>query len=197
MRGFMKHSLWVLCFWWLSAAQSWAVECGALDTAEVLRAEDMRLAAQMQNDLQTMDRLLDEELVYVRNSAVVDSKRSYLESMRRGDTVYEKIDHINDGVRIYGCLAILTGLGHYVVQIQQKPLDLNLRYHSVWRRKNGQLTFVSWQATRVPETHPVNACELKRKACLDKEFGNPMRELNYCEKVFKNCEAMTDAPSKR
>ena len=124
--------------------------CEPLDEAEVLQAEKMRLAAQMKNDLGTMAQLLDDELVYIRNSAVVDSKASYLDSMRKGDTVYEFIDHANDSVRIYGCVAILTGLGKYDVRIGQKPLKLMLSYHSVWQKTKGQLRMVSWQATRMP-----------------------------------------------
>jgi len=46
----------------------------------------------------------------VRNSGVVDSKSSYLDSMRKGHTIYELIEHTNDSVRIHGCVAILTGL---------------------------------------------------------------------------------------
>ncbi|MFM8466218.1 MAG: nuclear transport factor 2 family protein [Oxalobacteraceae bacterium] len=127
-----------------------AEECQPLRVEEVLAAEQLRLSSQMQKDLDTMSALLDEDLVYIRNSAVVDSKTSYLESMRKGDTVYERIEHTNDIVRTYGCTAILTGQGQYDVRINQKPLKLILRYHSVWQKRNGQLKLISWQATRVP-----------------------------------------------
>ena len=138
----------VLCIGGIEPALS--QECAPLDAAEVLQAEQQRLSAQMKNDLDTMAQLLDDELVYVRNSAVVDSKTSYLDSMRKGDTVYEFIEHSNDSVRIYGCVAILTGKGKYDVRIGQKPLKLMLRYHSVWQKTKGQLRMVSWQATRMP-----------------------------------------------
>jgi len=138
----------VLCMGDLRPALS--QECVPPDAAEVLQAEQQRLSAQMKNDLDTMAQLLDDELVYVRNSAVVDSKTSYLDSMRKGDTVYEFIEHSNDSVRIYGCVAILTGQGKYDVRIGQKPLKLMLRYHSVWQKTKGQLRMVSWQATRMP-----------------------------------------------
>ncbi len=138
----------ILCLICLHPFVSYA--CEPIAEAEVLQAEQKRLAAQMKNDLDTMAQLLDDELVYVRNSAVVDSKASYLDSMRKGDTVYEFIEHANDSVRIYGCVAILTGQGKYDVRIGQKPLKLMLRYHSVWQKTKGQLRMVSWQATRMP-----------------------------------------------
>jgi len=150
MKYLIKHCILmiVLCMGGLGPALS--QECVPPDAAEVLQAEQQRLSAQMKNDLDTMAQLLDDELVYVRNSAVVDSKTSYLDSMRKGDTVYEFIEHSNDSVRIYGCVAILTGQGKYDVRIGQKPLKLMLRYHSVWQKTKGQLRMVSWQATRMP-----------------------------------------------
>ena len=150
MKYLIKHCILmvVLCIGGLGPAL--AQECSPPDAAEVWHAEQQRLSAQMKNDLDTMAQLLDDELVYVRNSAVVDSKTSYLDSMRKGDTVYEFIEHSNDSVRIYGCVAILTGQGKYDVRIGQKPLKLMLRYHSVWQKTKGQLRMVSWQATRMP-----------------------------------------------
>lgn len=127
-----------------------ASECEKLNAAEVLQAEQTRLASQVQNNLDQMTELLDKQLVYVRNSGVVDSKTSYLNSMRTGDTVYEFIEHTNDAVRIYGCVAILTGVGRYDVRIGQKPLKLMLRYHSMWHKHDGQLKLISWQATKMP-----------------------------------------------
>jgi hypothetical protein len=128
----------------------WANDCEPMDAAEVLQAEQLRLASQMQNNLETMSNLLDDKLVYVRNSGVVDTKSSYIDSMRKGETVYEYIDHVNDAVRVYGCIAILTGKGKYDVRIGQKPLNLMLRYHSIWQKSHGQVRLVSWQATKLP-----------------------------------------------
>ena len=99
-----------------------ATECAPLTGEEVLQAENLRLSSQMKNDLDMMSALLDEDLVYVRNSAVVDTKASYLDSMRRGETIYDIIEHTNDSVRLFGCVAILSGQGRYDVRIAGKPL---------------------------------------------------------------------------
>ena len=149
MRSYIYQGLFAL----ISACASHpvlAADCEPLAVDEVLQAENLRLSSQMKNDLDTMSALLDEDLVYVRNSAVVDTKASYLDSMRRGETVYEIIEHTNDAVRLFGCVAILSGQGRYDVRIAGKPLKLMLRYHSVWQKKQNKLSFVSWQATRVP-----------------------------------------------
>ena len=51
-----------------------------------------------------------------------------------------------------------------------------------------------WQNKLQTEIRTGNQCEAKHQACLAKEFGNPMRELDYCKKVFKNCESLDTRP---
>ena len=52
----------------------------------------------------------------------------------------------------------------------------------------------AWEGTLQTEIRAANQCETKHQACLAKEFGNPMRELDYCKKVFKNCESLEARP---
>lgn len=51
-----------------------------------------------------------------------------------------------------------------------------------------------WENKLQGEIRAVNGCEPKHQACLAKEFGNPMRELDYCKKVLKNCESFEARP---
>ena len=52
----------------------------------------------------------------------------------------------------------------------------------------------AWEGTLQTEIRAANQCETKHQACLAKEFGNPMRELDYCKKVLKNCESFEARP---
>ena len=52
----------------------------------------------------------------------------------------------------------------------------------------------AWENKLQTEIRAANQCEAKHQACLAKEFGNPMRELDYCKKVFKNCESLDARP---
>ena len=52
----------------------------------------------------------------------------------------------------------------------------------------------AWEGKLQTEIQATNQCEAKHQACLAKEFGNPMRELDYCKKVFKNCESLDARP---
>ena len=52
----------------------------------------------------------------------------------------------------------------------------------------------AWEGKLQTEIRATNQCEAKHQACLAKEFGNPMRELDYCKKVLKNCESLGSRP---
>jgi len=60
--------------------------------------------------------------------------------MRKSDVV----------VRTAGCLAILTGNGNYDVQVNGKDMNVQLRFHSIWQKKDGVMQYLSWQSTRIP-----------------------------------------------
>ena len=47
-----------------------------------------------------------------------------------------------------------------------------------------------WENKLQEQVSKANNCETKLKACIEKEYGNPMRELNYCQHIDKNCRAL-------
>ena len=156
MKYLISHSIAtiVLCVGGMSPALSQA--CAPLDTAEVLQAEQQRLSAQMKNDLDTMAQLLDDELIYIRNSAIVDSKASFLDSMRKGDTVYEFIEHSNDSVRIYDCMAILTGQGKCAHRTKTTQTDPSLSQYLAKKQGSIENGFVaSNQGALIPSLNHV------------------------------------------
>jgi hypothetical protein len=67
-------------------------ECGeAVSVDEALAAEAARYAAQMNNDFAAMERLYGDDLVYIHSSTAVDTKASFIESMRSGTVRYRKM----------------------------------------------------------------------------------------------------------
>jgi len=134
----------------LSGTTAFAAACDPINTDEAIKAEDARYAAQTSNDLAAMDKLYSPDLVYIHSSAIVDNKQSYIESMRTGTVQYKVMRRSDVVVRTFGCIAILTGNGNYDVSVNGKDMNVQLRFHSIWQKKDGQLQFVSWQSTRIP-----------------------------------------------
>jgi hypothetical protein len=140
----------LLASFMLIQANTWAASCDPLGADEVLKAEDARYAAQTSNDFAAMDKLFAADLVYVHSSAVVDTKQSYIESMRSGAVQYKVMRRADVVVRSFGCVAVITGNGNYDVSVNGKDMNVQLRFHSVWHKADGKLQFVSWQSTRIP-----------------------------------------------
>ena len=134
-----------------AGSTAWADECsGAITAEEALRAEEARYAAQTTNDFAAMERLFGQDLVYIHSSAKVDTRASYIESMRSGATKYKSMRWGEVKVRTYGCLAIITGTTQFEVTSGGENLSLQLRFHSEWVKRGQGAQFVSWQATMVP-----------------------------------------------
>jgi len=123
---------------------------GTIAAAEALIAEEARYAAQMGNDFAALERLIGDELVYVHSSTNVDTKASFIESLRSGGVRYRNMRRGDVKVRCYGCIAIITGQGSFDVTVKGQDLTLNLLFHAVWAKRAAGVQFVSWQATRLP-----------------------------------------------
>jgi hypothetical protein len=134
------------------APGSGAQDCaGTITTDEALQAEDARYAAQMANDFAAMERLFGNDLTYIHSSTVVDTKASFIESMRSGAVRYRNMRRGDVKVRCYGGLAIITGKGSFEVTVRGEDRTLNLLFHAIWAQRAAGPQFVSWQATRLPD----------------------------------------------
>ena len=135
---------------WLLTTMAWSGSCDNITAEEALKAEDMRYAAQTSNDFAALERMFSPDLIYVHSSAIVDNKQSYIDSMRTGTVIYKTMRQSDVVVRTAGCLAILTGNGNYDVQVNGKDMNVQLRFHSIWQKKDGAMQYLSWQSTRIP-----------------------------------------------
>jgi 3-deoxy-D-manno-octulosonate 8-phosphate phosphatase KdsC-like HAD superfamily phosphatase len=121
---------------------------GSITEAEALQAEQARYAAQMSNDFAAMERLFGDDLVYIHSSTTVDTKASFIESMRSGAVKYRSMTRGEVKVRVFGSVAIITGSGTFEVTARGQDLRLELLFHAVWVKRAAGVQFVSWQATR-------------------------------------------------
>lgn len=133
-----------------STGHALAGGCEPVSAEEVHAAEMQRYKAQMNDDYKAMDRIIGDDLVYIHTSSLVDNKSSYISSLRSGTVKYKKMRMIDHQVRIFDCLAVMTGTASFDVNVKGEDLTVNLRFTEAWARRNGKLEFVSWQSTRIP-----------------------------------------------
>lgn len=123
---------------------------GSITVEQALAAEAERHRAQADNDFAAMDRLFGTDLVYVHSNHLVDTKASYIESMRSGAVRYRRLTLGDVSVRCYGGVAIIVGECTLDVTVQGAELTNVVQFHAVWVMRAGGPQFVSWQATRLP-----------------------------------------------
>ena len=147
----MRHTIaiLILCAVQIVSGLAQAASCDPVTEAQVHAAEDARYAAQTSLDYSALEGLLADDLIYIHSSATVDNKRSYIDSMRDGSARYLAMKRSEVVVRTLGCVAVMTGIGQFDVQIKDKRINVELRFHSLWISREGRLQFVSWQSTRI------------------------------------------------
>src|SRR5258708_5012566 len=123
---------------------------GASPAARGRGGEEARDAGPGGEGFGALQRLLGNDLVYIHSSAVVDNKASYIDSMKSGTVKYRVMRRSDVTVRTFGCIAIISGLGNFDVTVKGQDLAVEIRFHSIWAKRDRGLEFVSWEATRTP-----------------------------------------------
>jgi hypothetical protein len=135
----------------LCATTVLAADCKPINDSEVMRAELQRYEAQTQDDFVAMEKIIGDDLVYIHSSSVVDDKQAYIGSMRAGTVKYRTMRIMDSQIRVYDCLALMTGTARFEVTVKGTDLTVDLRFTEAWSRRGNDLQFVSWQATRIPQ----------------------------------------------
>ena len=150
MRLILRSMGLVMAWASMALAQAAGGACNPVSSDEALKAEDVRYAAQMNNDFAAMEKLFSSDLVYIHSSSVLDDKASFIESMRSGSVKYKVMRRSDVTVRTFGCVAIINGIGNYDVRVKDNDMNVVLRFTSIWQKKDNALEFISWQSTRMP-----------------------------------------------
>jgi ketosteroid isomerase-like protein len=121
-------------------------------TAEgVGAAEQERVRAVIAADTTALSRLLGDDLTYTHSTAWVETKAQFLESVRSGALKYEKMEHSDVQVRVYGDAAVLTGRSDVRVHSPRSGLlQMQIRFTAVYVKRAGRWQMVAWQSTRIP-----------------------------------------------
>jgi len=118
--------------------------------AEIKKLEDRRFRAMIDNDFDTLDKLLGDNLVYTHSTAQSDTRAEYIALCKRGAFKYRKIECPIENIQVYGDTAVVTGHTKMDVIAEGKPKQLNSRYTDVWIKGAKGWQMVVWQSTPIP-----------------------------------------------
>lgn len=125
---------------------------------EVEQLERQRFAAQVSKDYAFLEKAFADDLVYTHSGGKQNDKTEYLQSIREGKSVYDKIEVENVNVRAYnnGTAAAVNGqiIIYQLNKLDGTPNILHLKYVTVQIKdpqKGWQV--VLWQSQKQAETN--------------------------------------------
>jgi hypothetical protein len=136
------------CAGWPGAV---AVEIAADAEAEVLAADDARIAALVSGDVDTLADCLADDLRYVHSSGSVDDKASLLDLVRSGKSRYVAYEPLQRIVRFPAeGVALDSGRARLRVETADGLIDTEFLYLACWRLEGDAWKFAAWQSARPP-----------------------------------------------
>jgi ketosteroid isomerase-like protein len=121
-----------------------------LTTSEINDLEDRRYAAMVDADLDALDELLSDDVMYAHSDATVDSKASYLELLRNGTLVYHSLEHRTETVVSRPGVVVVGGTMSGSIHMHGAAKTLNSRVAAVWVAEGDRWRLLAFQPTRVP-----------------------------------------------
>ena len=121
-------------------------------TADAVKAADKAWAAAVvKADQAALTNLLTDDLNYIHSNGEIDTRATFFEKMKSGFRTYQRIDHEEIDVRLYGNTAVLTAPAQVVTVSKGTPAPVaHLRFVHVWLYKQGRWRLAAHQSLRLP-----------------------------------------------
>jgi hypothetical protein len=116
-----------------------------------LRAlEERRYAAMLAGDAEVLEELLHPELAYMHSTGELESKQSYLDTLRAGTSAYKSIRCDDQTIRIHGDVGLVFHHLEADVVFEGNARHLDNRLLAVWARDDGDWRMLALQSGPVP-----------------------------------------------
>ncbi|MBX2946470.1 MAG: nuclear transport factor 2 family protein [Cyclobacteriaceae bacterium] len=117
---------------------------------EILDLSQRKFVWLINKQLDSLNLILDNDLMYIHSNGWTESKKDVLEDLRSGKLVYGDVQIENAQVRLYKNAAIVTGTGKFSGVNSGNAFDLRLLYTEVYVLKNKKWLLASRHANRLP-----------------------------------------------
>jgi ketosteroid isomerase-like protein len=115
----------------------------------IIDLDRKRMRAMAAKDVDTLENLLADDLVYTHSSARLDTKRSLIRAMVSGTTVYTSVEPSDVKAQDLGDTVVLTGTCQIKVTANGTPNAFGVRFTDVYTMRDGRWQMVTWQSTRL------------------------------------------------
>ncbi len=123
-----------------------------METKKVIEAikevETARIEATINADAAALEKIMDDELVWIHATGRIDSKESWLQKVKSGTVKYMKMESSDTQYRVYGDTVVVTGRGVTVFINKDGEKSANICYTTVYVKHNTTWKNVSMQVTK-------------------------------------------------
>ena len=114
---------------------------------EIIALEDRRIEAMTKGDVQALEEILADDLIYTHTTAKIDTKSSFIEAISSGCSNYRSVEREDVKVRQFGDSAVVTGQA----KLHVGDNKFEAEFIDVYAKRNGAWQMVAWQSTRLPD----------------------------------------------
>jgi ketosteroid isomerase-like protein len=115
---------------------------------EIEKLEERRRKAMVGRDIQVLEDLLSDELIYVHNNAAAEGKQQYLEQIRAGVYNYREVVQPEILVRLIAGVALVTGRTVLKVTLPDgSPKTVDGTTVTIWAPVDGKWRLEYYQGT--------------------------------------------------
>jgi ketosteroid isomerase-like protein len=121
------------------------------DQETIRELEQQRYRAMRDSDVDALDTLCDDALVYLHSNTSSDTKSSLLAKLRDDQLRCTDVQHLPDeDVLISGDTAVASGQVTGTVYVNGAAVELCNRALAVWNRRFGRWRLLAYQSTPIP-----------------------------------------------
>jgi len=110
-----------------------------------------RFQAMVDADVKALEGMLAEELNYGHTTGWTETKQQFLATVGSGKLDYLSITPAEVRVRIYGNVAVMTGLADLRGRLDDREVSISIRFLDVSRQYGDTWQLVAWQSVRLPD----------------------------------------------
>lgn len=116
-----------------------------------LAFQSARFKAMVEEDMDNLAEFLADDLTYSHTTGWTETKSEFLSTVESRRIDYVSVTPEGVEVRIYGDVAVMTGLSKMQGAVGDRQVTFTIRFLDVSRRVGDTWQLVAWQSVKVPK----------------------------------------------
>ena len=117
---------------------------------EVAQVEARWARALVAADLEALDAIYADDLVYIHSNGSIETKQQFLDSIATGRLRFRTVTLRDSQVRLYGNSAVVSALYDLGLEVGGGSVTMSIQYMTVYVGEPGAWRIVAQQTTRLP-----------------------------------------------